>query len=65
MNKFTTKFVIDITEGKLPVGMKLPSKRKLGEFLNVSQTTIEFAYGQLTAEGFISSIPEKVFMSKR
>ena len=51
----------DITEGKLSVGMKLPSKRKLGEFLNVSQTTIEYAYGQLTAEGFISSIPRKGF----
>jgi len=52
---------LDITDGKLPVGMKLPSKRKLGEFLDVSQTTIELAYGQLTAEGFISSIPRKGF----
>ena len=40
---------VDITEGKLPVGMKLPSKRRLGEFLDVSQTTIEFAYGQPTS----------------
>lgn len=55
------KIRIDITEGKLPVGMKLPSKRKLGEFLNVSQTTIELAYGQLIAEGFISSVPRKGF----
>ena len=52
---------VDITEGKLPVGMKLPSKRRLGEFLDVSQTTIEFAYGQLTSEGFISSVPRKGF----
>ena len=52
---------LDITDGKLPVGMKLPSKRKLGEFLDISQTTIELAYGQLTAEGFISSIPRKGF----
>jgi len=52
---------LDITDGKLPVDMKLPSKRKLGEFLDVSQTTIELAYGQLTAEGFISSIPRKGF----
>ncbi len=49
----------DITNGKLPIGMKLPSKRKLGDFLNISQTTIEFAYAQLTAEGFISSKPRK------
>ncbi|MFJ7936871.1 PLP-dependent aminotransferase family protein [Sporosarcina sp. NPDC096371] len=49
----------DITNGKLPVGRKLPSKRKLGDFLNISQTTIELAYAQLTAEGFISSKPRK------
>lgn len=51
----------DITDGKLPVGMKLPSKRKLGEFLDVSQTTIELAYGQLASEGFISPKPRKGF----
>lgn len=49
----------DITDGKLVVGEKLPSKRKLGEFLAVSQTTIEIAYGQLAAEGFITSKPRK------
>lgn len=49
----------DITNGKFPIGMKLPSKRKLGDFLNISQTTIEFAYAQLAAEGFISSKPRK------
>lgn len=51
----------DITNGKLPVGMKLPSKRKLGDFLNISQTTIELAYAQLAAEGFISPKPRKGF----
>ncbi|MCM3639503.1 PLP-dependent aminotransferase family protein [Sporosarcina luteola] len=49
----------DITEGKLVVDEKLPSKRKLGEFLDVSQTTIEIAYGQLAAEGFITSKPRR------
>ena len=49
----------DIAEGKLIVGEKLPSKRKLGEFLDVSQTTIEIAYGQLAAEGFITSKPRR------
>lgn len=48
-----------ITEGKLPVGEKLPSKRKLGEFLDVSQTTIELSYGQLVAEGFITAKPRR------
>ncbi|WP_040285188.1 PLP-dependent aminotransferase family protein [Sporosarcina koreensis] len=47
----------DITEQRVPVGKKLPSKRKLSEFLAVSQTTIELAYGQLTAEGYITAVP--------
>ena len=49
----------DIIEGKFPVGMKLPSKRQLEELLDVSQTTIEMAYDQLTAEGFIAAEPRK------
>ena len=42
---------------QLKVGSKLPSKRKLADFLNISQTTIEIAYGQLLAEGYIASKP--------
>lgn len=51
----------DIIEGKLDVHQKLPSKRKLEEFLNVSQTTIELAYGQLVAEGYVRSKPRSGF----
>ncbi|MEG0260416.1 MAG: PLP-dependent aminotransferase family protein [Lysinibacillus sp.] len=40
---------------KITVGEKLPSKRKLADFLSISQTTIEIAYAQLLAEGFIIS----------
>ncbi len=36
-------------------GTKLPSKRQLGDLLNISQTTVELAYGQLLAEGYIIS----------
>ncbi|PIC62730.1 GntR family transcriptional regulator [Sporosarcina sp. P13] len=49
----------DIIDGKFPVGMKLPSKRQLEDYLSVSQTTIEMAYDQLTAEGFIAAEPRK------
>lgn len=49
----------DMIDGKFPVGMKLPSKRQLEEFLGVSQTTIEMAYDQLMAEGFIAAEPRK------
>lgn len=45
-----------IIRGELVVGTKLPSKRKLAEFLAISQTTIELAYAQLVAEGFISAV---------
>ena len=46
-----------IIEKELAFGTKLPSKRVLGDFLNISQTTIELAYGQLLAEGYIMSKP--------
>lgn len=44
-----------IISRKIDVGEKLPSKRKLSNFLNISQTTIEIAYAQLLAEGYIMS----------
>ncbi|WP_409271693.1 PLP-dependent aminotransferase family protein [Neobacillus sp. SCS-31] len=46
-----------IIHNQIEVGMKLPSKKKLAEFLNISQTTIEIAYGQLVAEGYLISRP--------
>ncbi|MGM8212256.1 PLP-dependent aminotransferase family protein [Virgibacillus sp. W0430] len=49
----------EITEGHLAYGSKLPSKRKLSEFLKVSQNTVENAYGQLIAEGYIEGVPRK------
>lgn len=47
---------------QIDVGTKLPSKRKLADFLNISQTTIEIAYGQLLAEGYITSKPRVGFL---
>ncbi|MFY3791603.1 PLP-dependent aminotransferase family protein [Ureibacillus sp. MALMAid1270] len=46
-----------IISKRIEVGTKLPSKRKLADFLNISQTTIEIAYAQLLAEGYIISVP--------
>lgn len=46
-----------IVHQKIAVGEKLPSKRQLSDFLNISQTTIEIAYAQLLAEGYITSKP--------
>ena len=49
----------EITTGRMPFGNKLPSKRKLEQFLNLSQTTIETAYEQLVAEGYVESRPRR------
>ncbi|WP_067726073.1 MocR-like pyridoxine biosynthesis transcription factor PdxR [Oceanobacillus damuensis] len=49
----------EITEGRLEYGSKLPSKRKLADFLNISQNTVETAYDQLIAEGYVESLPRK------
>ena len=49
----------DILSGKLPPGEKLPSKRALATHLEVSKITVEAAYNQLLAEGYIRS-EEKV-----
>ncbi|MDN7247598.1 PLP-dependent aminotransferase family protein [Planococcus shenhongbingii] len=53
-----------IISGKISVDTKLPSKRKLAEFLAISQTTVELAYGQLVAEGFIESRARKGFYAQ-
>lgn len=45
----------DILTGKLKAGEKLPSKRALSQHLEVSKITVETAYNQLLAEGYISS----------
>ncbi|MBQ9169169.1 MAG: PLP-dependent aminotransferase family protein [Oscillospiraceae bacterium] len=45
----------DILSGTLRPGEKLPSKRALAENLEVSKITVEGAYGQLLAEGYIRS----------
>ena len=45
----------DILSGRLPAGTKLPSKRALAANLEVSKITVEGAYNQLLAEGYIQS----------
>ncbi|KZE39438.1 GntR family transcriptional regulator [Bhargavaea cecembensis] len=50
-----------ILDGSLTVGAKLPSKRKFAEHLGVSNTTVELAYEQLLAEGYITSKPRSGF----
>jgi len=49
----------DILSGALATGEKLPSKRALAANLKVSKITVEGAYDQLLAEGYLRSV-EKV-----
>jgi GntR family transcriptional regulator/MocR family aminotransferase len=49
----------DILAGVLAAGEKLPSKRALAQHLEISNITVEGAYDQLLAEGYIRSV-EKV-----
>ncbi len=49
----------DILTGRLTPGQKLPSKRSLSANLKVSKITVEGAYHQLLAEGYIRSEEKK------
>lgn len=45
----------DILSGRLKAGEKLPSKRTLATHLNTAVVTVENAYAQLEAEGYLNA----------
>ena len=47
----------EIREGKLQRDEKLPSTRSLAEYLQIARSTVDSAYSQLLAEGYIVSKP--------
>ena len=51
----------DILQGNLQAGEKLPSKRSFAKNLGISVITVENAYEQLIAEGYIYSMPKRGF----
>lgn len=51
----------DIISQNLNIGYKLPSKRAFAKNLGISVITVENAYAELIAEGYIYSIPKKGF----
>ncbi len=51
----------DILQGKLKTGEKLPSKRELAKDHGIAVITVENAYAQLLAEGYIESRPRSGF----
>ena len=55
----------DILSGAIAGGEKLPSKRALAEHLNVSRITVENAYHQLLAEGYLVSRPRSGYYAEK
>ena len=51
----------DILSGALAAGERLPSKRSLAEHLHLSVITVEGAYQQLEAEGYVYTLPRRGF----
>lgn len=51
----------EIIKGKLLAGERLPSARSLAENLQVARSTVDFAYGQLVAEGYVEARPQRGF----
>ncbi|KMY51646.1 PLP-dependent aminotransferase family protein [Peribacillus loiseleuriae] len=49
----------EIQEGRIQAGRKLPSKRKLAVHLNLGLNTVDAAYQQLIAEGYVESVLRK------
>lgn len=49
----------EIQNGKIPSGEKLPSTREFSRYLGVSRSTVDLAYAQLVAEGYVESVPWK------
>lgn len=49
----------EIRTGKLPKNEKLPSTRSLAEYLQIARSTVDSAYSQLLAEGYITAKPYK------
>ena len=49
----------DILQGVLAPGTQLPSERAFAKNLGVSTITVENAYQQLLAEGYLYSLPRK------
>ena len=54
----------EIESGNIRYGEKLPSKRALSAHLKISIITVENAYAQLLAEGYIISKPGSGFYAE-
>lgn len=55
----------DIASGTLAPDARMPSRRKLAAHLRVSTVTVDSAYEQLTAEGYIYALPRRGYFVSR
>lgn len=55
----------DMETGRIRAGERLPSKRGLASQLGVSIVTVENAYHQLEAEGYIKAMPKKGWFAEK
>ena len=55
----------DIMDGTLAPDARMPSRRKLAAHLRVSTVTVDNAYEQLTAEGYIYALPRRGYFVSR
>lgn len=55
----------DIVSGTLVPDARMPSRRKLAAHLRVSTVTVDNAYEQLTAEGYIYALPRRGYFVSR
>ena len=55
----------DIAAGVLAPDARMPSRRKLAAHLRVSAVTVDTAYEQLTAEGYIYALPRRGYFVSR
>lgn len=51
----------EIKSGRLRGGEKLPSKRKMADYLQISLRTVENAYAQLALEGYVAGVEKKAY----
>jgi GntR family transcriptional regulator/MocR family aminotransferase len=54
----------DILSGAIKAGQKLKSSRAASAELHISRNTVDLAYGQLFAEGFIAAEPRKGYYAE-
>lgn len=54
--------VEEILRGRLQNGMKLPTRRKMAQQLNIAETTVDSAYKMLQDTGYIISIPRRGYV---